>query len=277
MKRKIFEIVEGGPGASEGNRYFDFFISALIILNVIAIAIESVPTLTREQIRMLRYFEIFSLTIYTIEYCLRLYIADIQFPRRKKINSILAFALSPLGLIDLFAILPFFIPFFIPVDLRFIRIFRLFRFMRVFKMARYSRALKMIVDVFKEQRTELGMTFFIAFILLVIASFLMYFTESQVQPDVFNNIFSSFWWALSTLTTVGYGDIYPVTTPGKIISAIVSLIGIGIVAIPTGIVSSGFISKINGRKPAKTVQHYRGERKRPGQVKRYSNFPSKTE
>jgi voltage-gated potassium channel len=262
MKRKIYDLVEGGLYPKKQNKYFDIFISVLIILNVIAIAIESSPVLNEELKNILRYFETFSLTVFTIEYIMRLYVSDIQYPKRKKINSVFKFAFSPLGLIDLLAILPFFIPFFIPVDLRFIRIFRLFRFLRVFKMARYSRALKLIIDVFKEKRTELGMTFIIAFILLVIASFLMYFSESHIQPKVFNNIFSSFWWALSTLTSVGYGDIYPVTTLGKIISALVSLLGIGIIAIPTGIVSSGFISKINYKKPSKPVHQHRKNLKR---------------
>jgi len=256
MKRKIYELVERGSFGKKHNLYFDYFIASLIILNVIAIAIESISTLNTNHLKIFKVFEVVSLLIFTIEYLLRLYVADLIYPRKKKINSIISFVFSPLGLIDLFAILPFYIPFIIPFDLRFIRLFRLFRFIRVFKIARYNKALKLIVDVFKERKTELGMTFFIAFIILVIASFLMYFIEGKIQPEVFKNVFSSFWWALSTLTTVGYGDIYPITTLGKIISAFVSVLGIGIVALPTGIISSGFISKLNKSKVSNIICPY---------------------
>jgi voltage-gated potassium channel len=253
MKKAIYELVERGSFGKKYNLFFDYFIASLIILNVIAIAIESLSTLDPIHLKILKDFEIVSLLIFTIEYSLRIYVADLKYPRKTKIQSIFAFVLSPLGLIDLFAILPFYIPFILPFDLRFIRLFRLLRFIRVFKIARYNKALNLIVAVLKEKRSELAMTFFVAFIILVVSSFMMYFVENPVQPKVFTNIFSSFWWALSTLTTVGYGDIYPVTDLGKIISAFVSLLGIGIVALPTGIISSGFISKLSSSKTSKMV------------------------
>jgi voltage-gated potassium channel len=253
MKRKIYELVERGSFGKKYNLWFDYFIASLIILNVIAIAIESLSTLNPTHVKFFRTFEIISLLIFTVEYILRIYVADLVHPGKTKIKSILSFVFSPLGLIDLFAILPFYIPFIIPFDLRFIRLFRLFRFIRVFKIARYNKALNLMVAVFKEKKTELGMTFFVALIILIIASFLMYFVEGAVQPDKFDNVFSSFWWALGTLTTVGYGDMYPITTLGKIISAMVSVLGIGIVALPTGIISSGFVSKLNQSKNNKVV------------------------
>jgi voltage-gated potassium channel len=253
MKQKIYELVERGSFGKRYNLCFDYFIACLIILNVAAIAIESLSELNPSHLKLLKSFEIVSLIIFSIEYLLRLYVADLIYPRKKKIYSIIKFAFSPLGLVDLFAILPFYIPFILPFDLRFIRLFRLFRFVRVFKIARYNKALNLIGSVFKEKKSELAMTFFVAFIILIVASFMMYFVENPVQPKVFTNIFSSFWWALSTLTTVGYGDIYPVTNLGKIISAIVSLLGIGIVALPTGIISSGFISKISQSKNTKFI------------------------
>jgi voltage-gated potassium channel len=253
MKRKIYELVERGSFGKKHNLYFDYFIACLIILNVIAISIETLSYLDPVHLKCLKIFEVISLLIFTVEYVLRLYVADITFPSEKKIYSIIRFIVSPLGLVDLFAILPFYLPFIIPFDLRFLRLFRLLRFIRVFKIARYNKAMNLIVTVFKEKKTELGMTFFVAFIILIIASFLMYFIEGSVQPAKFDNIFSSFWWALATLTTVGYGDIYPITTMGKIIGAMVSLLGIGIVALPTGIISSGFVSKISRPKNIKIV------------------------
>ena len=122
---------------------------------------------------------------------------------------------------------------------------RLIRFFRVLKISRYNSTLKLIREVLKEKRAEIGMTFFIAVLLLLVSGFLMYSVENPVQPEKFPNIFASLWWAVATLTTVGYGDIYPITTLGKIISGIVAVLGIGLIALPTGIISAGFIEKIN--------------------------------
>lgn len=248
MKKRIYELVERGSFGKKYNLYFDYFIMSLIVFNVIAIAFESLSTLNANHIKILRIFEIVSLLIFTVEYILRIYVADLIYPRKNKLYSILKFMVSPLGLVDLFAILPFYMPFFIPFDLRFIRLFRLFRFIRVFKIARYNKAMNLIIAVFKEKRTELGMTFFVAFILLIISSFLMYFIEGKVQPDKFPDVFGSMWWAIVTLTTIGYGDVYPITTIGKLLSGLVSVIGIGLIALPTGIISAGFIEVLNKRK-----------------------------
>lgn len=255
MKRKIYELVERGSFGKKYNLYFDYFISSLIVLNVLAIAVESLASLHDLELKILRILEVFSLIVFTIEYCLRLYVADLVYPRKYKLNSVLRFMVSPLGLVDLLAILPFYIPLIIPFDLLFLRIFRLFRFIRVFKIARYNKALNLIVNVVKEKKSELGVTFFVAFIILIVASFLMFFIEGKAQPTVFKNIFSSFWWALSTLTTVGYGDIYPVTSLGRILSAFVSVVGIGIVALPTGIISAGFIEKVSKNRATKVHKY----------------------
>jgi voltage-gated potassium channel len=155
---------------------------------------------------------------------------------------------SPFGLIDLLAILPFYVPFIIKTDLRFLRILRLIRFFRIFKISRYNSTLKLIWDVVKEKKAELQMTFFIALLMLLVSAFLMYHVENPIQPEKFTNIFSSLWWAVSTLTTVGYGDIAPVTALGKIISGFVAILGIGLIALPTGIISAGFIQKIDKNK-----------------------------
>jgi voltage-gated potassium channel len=152
---------------------------------------------------------------------------------------------STFGLIDLIAILPFYLPLLFPIDLRVVRILRIMRLIRIFKLGRYSKSLKTINSVLRETRSDLGITIFIAFIMLVLASTLMYYVEGDVQPNKFASIGHSFWWAVATLTTVGYGDVYPVTGMGKLLSGIIALIGIGIVALPTGIISSAFIEKIH--------------------------------
>lgn len=245
IKRRIYELVEKGSHGKKYNLYFDYFIASLIILNVLAIAVDSLSSISAELRHGLKIFEIISLIIFTVEYLMRIYVADLSHPVDSKTRAISRFVFSPLGLIDLFSILPFYLPFLFPMDLRFLRLLRLLRFMRVFKITHYNQSLTLIGNVIKEKKAELGTTFFVAFILIVVAAFLMYFVEGKVQPDKFTDVFDSFWWALGTLSTVGYGDIYPITTFGKAISAIVSVLGIGIVALPTGIISSSFIAKVN--------------------------------
>jgi voltage-gated potassium channel len=163
----------------------------------------------------------------------------------------LNFAFSTMGIIDLIAILPFYLPFIFPFDLRIVRIMRLFRLLRIFKLSRYSKSLKTIRYIFKEIKGELSITVFVTFVLMLLSSTLMYYIEHDDQPEQFASIGDSFWWAVATLTTVGYGDVYPVTALGKLLSGIIALIGIGFVALPTGIISSAFIEKIQKDKKEK--------------------------
>lgn len=248
FKYKIFNLVDENNRGSLPNRAFNLFIVFLIILNVTAIVLESFSSIKSTYSQEFYIFEIFSVVIFTIEYLLRVYTADFKYPGKTRIASIGTFLTSPLAIIDLLAILPTYLPLIIPIDLRFIRILRLLRITRLFKINRYSNSLKLIGEVFKDKRSDLGVTIFITFILLVIASTLMYYIEGQVQPDKFPNIIASFWWAVATLTTVGYGDVYPITGLGQFISGIIALLGIGLVALPTGILSSAFIEKINSKK-----------------------------
>ncbi|WMN12987.1 ion transporter [Marivirga salinae] len=250
FKHKIFNLVDENNKGSLPNRAFNIFIVFLIILNVTAIVLESFSRIKSTYSQEFYIFEIFSVVIFTIEYLLRVYTADFKYPSKTKIGSIGTFLSSPLAIIDLLAILPTYLPLIIPIDLRFIRILRLLRITRLFKINRYSNSLKLIAEVFKDKRSDLGVTIFVTFILLVIASTLMYYIEGQVQPDKFPNIIASFWWAVATLTTVGYGDVYPITGLGQFISGIIALLGIGLVALPTGILSSAFIDKINSKRRA---------------------------
>jgi voltage-gated potassium channel len=251
MKQKIYKLVEKGSHGSKVNLIFDYFIIVLIILNIIAVALDTLTGLPEHFLKIMKIFEIVSIGIFSIEYLMRLYVSDITHPAKSKVASVLKFMASPFGIVDLLAILPFYVPFIIKVDLRFLRILRLVRFLRVLKISRYNTTLKLIRDVLREKSAEIGMTFFIAFLLLLISGFVMYSVENPVQPDKFPNVFASLWWAVATLTTVGYGDIYPVTTLGKVISGIVAVMGIGLIALPTGIISAGFVEKINHSKTEK--------------------------
>jgi len=242
LKKKIYNLINK-------NKIFIALIYGLIILNVITLILESYKELKLQFGEFFEYFEIFSVIIFSIEYVLRFWTSDLN--KNYIGNSLkkrLTFGFSTLGLIDLIAILPFYLPFLITFDLRIVRILRLFRLLRIFKLGRYSKSLKTINSVFKETKSELAITMFVAFILLVLSSTLMYYIENDVQPDNFASIGHSFWWAVATLTTVGYGDVYPITGLGKVLSAIIALIGIGFIALPTGIISSAFIDKIQEQK-----------------------------
>jgi len=218
----------------------------LITLNVLAVVLESFQNLSSQYQVAFRSFEIVSVIIFTGEYLLRIMTADLKYPRKRKIFSVLVFIFSGLGLIDLLAILPFYLPFATRIDLRVLRILRLTRVIRIMKIGRYSRSLSLIARVFKRKRSDLLVTIFVTSLLILLASSLMYYIESDTQPEEFPNIVASFWWAIATLTTVGYGDVYPVTVLGKILSGIIAMLGIGLVALPTGIISSGFMEEIQG-------------------------------
>ncbi|MEZ4952761.1 MAG: ion transporter [Saprospiraceae bacterium] len=238
MKQKIYEILHE-------NKLFIKFIYSLILFNIIAIILESYKELRDSYGFVFQLIEVFSVLVFTIEYALRLWVADLD---NKVKYSRFKFALSPIGLIDLFAILPFYLPMIFSMDLRVIRILRLLRLLRIFKLGRFSSSLKTINQVLKETKADLTITLFVVFILLVLSSTLMYYVESDAQPEKFASIVHSFWWSIATLTTVGYGDVYPITAMGKVLSAIIALIGVGFIALPTGIISSAFINKLQNEK-----------------------------
>ncbi|MFP4064287.1 MAG: ion transporter [Bacteroidales bacterium] len=248
LKTKIHHLVERGSHGKRLNRFFDYFIMTLILLSVFIIIFESFPEINEEIILAIQVFNVFSVIIFTIEYLLRLYVSDLTHPSNSRLKSALKFIFSAYGLIDLLAIIPFYLPMVIKTDLRFIRILRLIRFSRVLKISRYNNSLNIIGEVIREKKAELAVTGFVTILVLFLASFLMYYAEGSHQPDQFPHIVASLWWAVATLTTVGYGDVYPITALGKVISGIIAIMGIGIVALPTGLISAGFMSKIEKLK-----------------------------
>jgi len=248
MKQKVYHSVEKGAHGSRINSLFDHFIMGLIVLNVIAIILESVPQIKASTGNLFRVIEVISVIIFSVEYFVRIYVSDLTHPTTSRIKSALKFVFSAYGLIDLLAILPFYLPFLVNIDLRFLRLLRLMRFLRLLKLNRYNKSMKLLWEVIKEKRTEMSVTGFVTLLILLIASFLMYYIEGNAQPDKFSNILDCFWWAVATLTTVGYGDVYPITGFGKFISGLIAILGIGLVALPTGLISSGFIEKIGNKK-----------------------------
>lgn len=207
-------------------RIFDLSIQFIIILTLIAFSIETIPNLSEKTIKILKYIEVITVTIFTAEYISRVIVAD------KKFKFIFSF----FGLVDLLAILPFYLP--TGLDLRAIRILRLLRLFRAFKLLRYSKAINRFHKALLIAREELVLFSIIAIMMLYFAAVGIYFFENTAQPEAFSSVFQSLWWALTTFTTVGYGDVYPITAGGRIFTFFVLMVGLGVVAVPTGLVAS---------------------------------------
>ncbi len=242
LRKRVYEIVEVALADDRTSRVFDATILTLIALNVLTVALETVDAIGSRAGKLFDAFEVLSVTIFSIEYALRLWscTSDPRFAR--PVVGRLRFALRPLVLIDLVAILPFYLAF-LSVDLRFIRALRLMRVFRVAKLGRYSAALHLLGRVLRSSKNELLVTFSAMAIVLVIASCLIYYAEHDAQPDVFTSIPASVWWGVTTLTTVGYGDTYPVTGTGKVIASVISIFGVGLFALPAGILGGAFVKE----------------------------------
>ena len=244
-----YSVLFGDLHVSRLGRQVDLLLVALIIVNVVAVILETVDSVARQYEELFFWIEIISVGIFTIEYFVRLWCCVEEHPEEDNIKSRITYALSPLALIDLLAIAPFFLAAIFGVDLRFLRAFRL---MRIFKLTRYSSAMGMLVNVFKQEAGTLFAGFFILIILLVMAASGAYLFEREAQPDKFGSIPLAMWWATVTLTTVGYGDVVPITTWGKVFGACVTIIGIGMAALPAGILASGLADEMRRKREAQT-------------------------
>ncbi len=249
FKRKVFEVIQPATTKWTAGWIFNLVIILLIALSVVNVFIATfnLPEDFRE---VLAGIEMITVIIFSVEYLLRLWTTNDLYPELSPLRARLRYVFSLMSLIDLLAILPFYLPFLLPANLISLRSLRLFRLLRILKMNRYTDELVSIGEVFKEKAHQLLASIFMVSLMLIIASLLIYNVEHDVQPDRFENAFSGIWWAVATLTTVGYGDIYPVTVTGKIIAAVIAILGIGMVAIPTGILSAGFIAHLNENKTA---------------------------
>jgi len=250
-KKRVFQIIEKAEEGDIASNVFDIGIIILIVLNIIAVTAASFNSFEAKHSLMLYRFEVISIIIFSIEYILRLWTAEFKFPNSKM--PYLLFFFSAGAIIDLAAILPFYLPFITGFDLRFLRIFRLLRMFRIFKLGRYSEAMGIIGKVLKKEKEKLITTIVLTIIMIFMASTVMYYIENQAQPDVFTNIIETTWWSLATFTTIWLGDVYPITIAGKICGGIISLLGIMIIALPSGIICSGFMDELYKEK--KTCPH----------------------
>jgi voltage-gated potassium channel len=255
IKQSLWEILEG-TGQNRATRVFVILIVGLIILNVVAVLFETVKSFSTGHTVWFKEFEIFSVAVFTVEYVLRVWASGAEERYQRPIMGRLRFMLTPFALVGLLAILPFYAPMLIPLDLRFIRVVRIFRLFRLFKIGRYSESLKTLGNVLREKWDDLLMTIFVVFILLIITSTLMYHAECNAQPECFSSIPATMWWATATLTNVGSVDFHPMTLWGKVLGAVIGFLGIGLFALPAGILGSGFIEEIQKKKhPKKTCPH----------------------
>jgi voltage-gated potassium channel len=207
-----------------------WLITCLIIYSIACFSVETLPALSPNVLNFLHYSEIVVVAIFTTEYLLRIYLADNKF----------SFIFSFQGLIDLLAIVPFFLP--TALDFRTLRILRLLRLARVLKLSRYNKAANRFSKALSLAKEELVIAFFAIFVLFYLSAFGIYHFESEAQPENFSSIFDALWWSIVTLTTVGYGDIYPITALGKFFTTVVLLLGLGLIAIPTGIITAALTS-----------------------------------
>ncbi len=264
IRARTYQILQPAQAGDVASRVFDGFLLGLIAANVLSIVLESVRDLRQAWAAWFGGFEVASVIVFTAEYVLRLWTC-VEDPRyARPVAGRLRAAASPLLLIDLLAIAPFYLPF-VGVDLRFLRALRLFRVFRVAKLARYSQGLQTLGRVIAGRRSELAVAAFAMFLLMVLASILMYYVENDAQPEAFSSVPQAMWWAAATMTTVGYGDVYPVTPLGKALGAFIAVLGIAMIAVPTGILGAGFTEEMTRRHaPAVRCPHCGKELPRDG-------------
>ena len=220
---------------------FDAFIYSLIIANILAMILESHVFMKQRFGTIFSYFELISIIIFSIEYLYRIYISY----KELKWRGVRKYIFSFFGIIDLISILPFYLKQFVLLDGRFFRILRLFRLTRIFKLGRGSKSLQLFIKALSSVKNELYFTLFLSLLTILFSASAIYFLEHEAQPEVFSSITASMWWATVSLATVGYGDVIPITIWGKVFASIISLIGIAVVAIPTGIISASFVEEIH--------------------------------
>ena len=246
IKQQLYELLEGGNRATAGQRAVDCFLGVLIVINVLAVALESVPRFDAKYGPVFLWFEVASLAIFSAEYLVRLWVCT-EHPPLKRLTPLEArrrYALSPFMVIDLLAILPSLVVSLLGVDLRFLRIFRL---LRLLKLARYSPTIITLGRVLWQDRHALGAVLVIMFGLLMLSASVMSIVEGEAQPEDFGTIPAAMWWAMVTLSTVGYGDVVPITTLGRLIGGVVTLLGVAMYALPIAIIAAGFTNESQRR------------------------------
>lgn len=250
LRKRTWEIVELSKRGDKVSRLFDISILVLIFLNVVAVIVGSVQYIQDRCGVFLDAFETLSVFVFTLEYLARLWSCTIDPRFSGSILGRIRLILRPMSMIDLLSILPFYLTF-TDIDLRALRSLRLLRIVRILKLGRYYSSLNLILYVLRSKKEELVLSTALLGLLLVISSCLLYFCEYEVQPEAFSSIPATMWCAIATLTTVGYGDMFPITFVGRLFAGVIAILGIGMLALPTAILGAGFIETLHHHKESK--------------------------
>lgn len=243
VQDRIYRTVEIGYTLDPVSRAYDIVSVAMILVNLIVSIAYTFDNMEMKYGPLLLSIEAFTVAFFAIDYILRVLSAPVADRSQPKWKMVLKYVLSFNGIVDILSFLPYYLPVFFPAGAVAFRMFRVIRIFRLFRINAYYDSLNVITSVLKNKRQQLMSSVFIIIILMISSSLCMYSVENKAQPEVFTNAFSGIWWATSTLLTVGYGDIYPITTAGKILGILISFLGVGMVAIPTGIISAGFVEQ----------------------------------
>jgi len=238
LKKRIFNIIQIGNRADIISRLFDYFIVATIFVNITVMVLETFSELDKYS-GIFDVVELVTMLIFCVEYALRIWTANFLFPEENRVKAVFKFVVSYDGIVDLFTILPFFF-------MSGFVAFRLLRVVRIFNLFRINPnvdSFNVITSVLYEKKNQIASSMFIIAVLMLASSICMYSAENPAQPENFSNAFDGIWWSVSTLLTIGYGDVYPVTLVGKIMAICIAFLGVGVVAIPTGIISAGFVEQ----------------------------------
>ena len=247
MRNRDHDILEMTDPEDFISRSFSLFIISLISINIICIVLESIPELDLRYRDLFFTIEIVSTIIFALEYSLRFWsCVESKTENSQPIRTRIRYALSPLAIVDLLAFLPSILQLLFPgIDLRFLRVLRL---LRVFKLTRYFTSFELLLNVLYEERKNLAGIFVLLLVILTLAASALYLVERDIQPDKFGSIPQAMWWAIAALTTVGYGDVYPLSGPGQILGSLVTIVGIGMVALPSGILASAFSEQMRRKR-----------------------------
>lgn len=255
IKHKVHILLHPELGESKADKFINIFIISLIVLNVIAVMMETVHPLYENHQKLFDTFDLISVIIFTIEYILRVWSSNHDPKYRHSIKGRIKYIFSFGALIDLLAFLPYYLQSIMGFDLRILRILRLMRFFRLFRLTAYTKSAKMIFNVFRSRKNELILSLVLVVFLMIIASCLLYFAEHLYPSEdasKFTSIPATLWWSIVTLTTTGYGDMYPLTTIGKILTGIIMLTGVAFFALPAGIMTAGFLEEMKLTRKNKT-------------------------
>ena len=251
-KHRVHTIIQVGNLHDGPSRAYDFTLMGFILLNIVIAVFETFPEMEK-YITAFRVLETISLVFFTVDYVLRVWTAEELYPSMAPSKARLKYILSFSGLVDLLSC----VPIFVPMGASSLRMFRIIRILRIFRVHHYADPMRVIAEVLSKKKWQLISSCFIVMILMLISSLIMYNLEHEAQPDAFENAFSGLWWATNSLLTVGYGDIVPITLAGKAFGIILTFLGVGMVAIPTGIISAGFIEQVNELKRLEELKNSR--------------------